>query len=830
MNYGEFFERVTGFPPYPYQSALVTGEWPTLLDIPTGLGKTAAAILAWLWRRLQNDETTGRRLVYCLPMRTLVEQTCTSARTWCKRAESMFAERDLSAPSVHMLMGGSLDMNWDTKPEHPAILIGTQDMLLSRALNRGYGMSRYRWPMHFGLLNNDCLWLFDETQLMGVGVETSAQLQGLRGKLGTIAPVRSLWMSATLGSAQLSTFDHKEPADGWSKHSLTDADRAHERVLERIGARKSIGPADGLDSLSKDTRKTFARQVAERVVAAHTERGGLTLVISNRVQRAQNIYKAVCSLLSKAGESLDGAALIHSRFRPADRKRHQGLLDPEQSDDRIIIATQAIEAGVDVSARTMFTELAPWPSLVQRFGRCNRYGEQDDAAIFWLDIASGDRDDLALPYATDDLNEARGLLESLAAAGADAGPATLNAVDYTPPTIIRPVLRRRDMRELFDTTPDLCGNDIDVSMFVRDSEDNDCQLYWREVDEDAPPSSSIEPIRDELCRVSVKATGEFLGKLRKKRQSASANKRAGLRAWTWDALDDRWVDAERPRPGMQILVACPAGGYDDALGWTGTVGGKKPVSDISDSVSKSGARSVESMGGDPDSTSRWVALRAHLGHVRDEARALATSMKLGHEWRDVVAVAGRWHDVGKAHEVFQDKLLAPTRTGQADAPDGPGPWAKSNHRIAAHSDRPHFRHELASALAYMHWHKDGTNDDLIAYLIAAHHGKVRLSIRSLPAEKRPDRPDDGPDTLYARGVWDGDVIPELVMPEGDILDATRLDLGCMHLGAGSWLERMLALRDRDDLGPFRLTLLESIVRVADWRASSKEQSGGYNDV
>lgn len=40
---------------------------------------------------------------------------------------------------------------------------------------------------------------------------------------------------------------------------------------------------------------------------------------------------------------------------------------------REVVATQAVEAGVDVSARVLITELAPWSSLVQRFGRCNRY-------------------------------------------------------------------------------------------------------------------------------------------------------------------------------------------------------------------------------------------------------------------------------------------------------------------------------------------------------------------------------------------------------------------------------------------------------------------------
>jgi CRISPR-associated endonuclease/helicase Cas3 len=49
-----------------------------------------------------------------------------------------------------------------------------------------------------------------------------------------------------------------------------------------------------------------------------------------------------------------------------------------------------------------------------------------------------------------------------------------------------------------------------------------------------------------------------------------------------------------------------------------------------------------------------------------------------------------------------------------------------------------------------------------------------------------------------------------------------MELGLSAAGS-SWLERMLALRDRD--GPFRLAYLEALLRVADWRASAKEREG-----
>lgn len=77
LSFDTFFHTVTGNPPYDYQSRLA-GNDPgkacrsQLVNIPTGLGKTVAVVLAWLWNRVQlQNPKWPRRLVYCLPMRTL---------------------------------------------------------------------------------------------------------------------------------------------------------------------------------------------------------------------------------------------------------------------------------------------------------------------------------------------------------------------------------------------------------------------------------------------------------------------------------------------------------------------------------------------------------------------------------------------------------------------------------------------------------------------------------------------------------------------------------------------------------------------------------------
>src|SRR5690606_24160205 len=246
MEFRDFFNTATGRPPYPYQEFFATAtELPHILEVPTGAGKTATAVLGWLWRRLHGGDqihaATGRRLVFCLPMRSLVEQTARECKKW-------LAALELTHVKIHVLMGGAIAKVWDDAPAREAIIVGTQDQLLSRALNRGYAMSRFRWPIHFGWLNNDCVWVMDEVQLMGSGLSTSAQLQALRYKLGTFGPTHTVWMSATLAPGSLDTVDLR----GTDLRQLGLGGNDRKALHKRLNAKKPVA------SLEADLKKPAA--------------------------------------------------------------------------------------------------------------------------------------------------------------------------------------------------------------------------------------------------------------------------------------------------------------------------------------------------------------------------------------------------------------------------------------------------------------------------------------------------------------------------------------------------------------------------------------------
>ena len=85
QTFHEFFRRATHGTntPFPYQEKFANAdELPELLHAPTGAGKTATIVIGWAWRYFRTDKPTPRRLVYCLPMRVLVEQTRDEVQKW----------------------------------------------------------------------------------------------------------------------------------------------------------------------------------------------------------------------------------------------------------------------------------------------------------------------------------------------------------------------------------------------------------------------------------------------------------------------------------------------------------------------------------------------------------------------------------------------------------------------------------------------------------------------------------------------------------------------------------------------------------------------------
>ncbi len=803
MKFDEMFKRATGKEeaPFDYQRKMAEADvFPSLLEAPTGMGKTAAAVLSWLWRRrFARDEirkTTPRRLVYCLPMRVLVEQTRDCAVMWLhkldilegkavleeengrqklKEYDPWHGEDDPDKIRVHIIMGGDVDRDWDMYPERDAILIGTQDMLLSRALNRGYAMSRYRWPVQFGLLNNDCLWVMDEVQLMGNGLGTTTQLQAFRRLFSTVSPVRSLWMSATMHEDWLKTVDFDGDQDAPVTLRPLDEDRRSRIFQDRFEATKFINKAS---FEINDDGKEAARSAEE-----NHKPGTLTLIVVNTVKRAQAIYSQLDKMRTKKQGGLKAdLVLLHSRFRQPDRGLHMSrLLAQPGEHGTIAVCTQVIEAGVDISARTLITELAPWSSLVQRFGRCNRYGEYDEASIIWIPYAdlTDDKKLKPAPYSGEELRTAAGRLKDLS----DAGPHKLPS--FNDPLAFTHVLRRKDLIELFDTTPDLSGADIDVSRFIREADEYDVQVFWRNIPQTGPTPEEKGPAREELCSVPI-------------------NKDLTQKTlWRWDQLEKHWSRPRSVYPGLVLMLGTDQGGYNPHLGWTGKEKNTEPIKNVLASV-------PESNDDDPNSRAQsWQTIAEHTDLVIDTLSGFLGNGISDLEKLEQAALmeAARWHDAGKAHPQFQQAIPAGAPCKAI--------WGKSATRMKRY-ERKGFRHELASALAML---SHGVSD-LATYLAAAHHGRVRLSIRSLPHESPPPETD----RRFARGIWEGDILREAELCAGLILPETSLRLNYMELGEDpetgmSWLARMLNLRD--SLGPFRLAFLETLLRIADWRASAQ---------
>ena len=379
-DFAAYFREVHGHPPFPWQERLTrqvleNGQWPEVIDLPTGTGKTAALDIA-VFSLAARPEVFPRRVVFVIDRRIIVDQVYQRAHSiqnsiktagegvLLRVREGLGVAPGEDPLGVAALRGGvPIDNEWAHRPDLPMVMVSTVDQFGSRLLFRGYGVSRKMRPIHAGLAGNDCLVILDEVHLSRPFAET---LENVRKLNGGPLPRRFqvVEMSATPTRA------------GAGRFALRDSDLdSSPKLRKRVAAPKSARIRE-VPGKSKQPHDAVPRAVVN-IIGKELDEGIRSVgVVVNRVRTARAAFREVCDAGFRAH-------LITGRMRPLDRQRaldgFSHAVDPERTEQpeelTVVVATQAIEVGADFSFDALITECAPVDSLRQRFGRLDRRGD-----------------------------------------------------------------------------------------------------------------------------------------------------------------------------------------------------------------------------------------------------------------------------------------------------------------------------------------------------------------------------------------------------------------------------------------------------------------------
>lgn len=110
------------------------------------------------------------------------------------------------------------------------------------------------------------------------------------------------------------------------------------------------------------------------------------------------IFNTVKQLLEVAKElDKDRTIILHSKYQLTDRKKIENEVykyfgKHSTSNNKILLTTQIVEVGVDISANRLYTTLCPIDNLIQRDGRCCRWGGDGNVIVFSNDDKIYDTD------------------------------------------------------------------------------------------------------------------------------------------------------------------------------------------------------------------------------------------------------------------------------------------------------------------------------------------------------------------------------------------------------------------------------------------------------
>ena len=800
INFEAAFRGLTGNSPFPWQRALYdrfvadrADNIPASCNLPTGLGKTSV-IAVWLIALANHSEKMPRRLVYVVNRRTVVDQTTTEVERYAaavatddpsvdpiilelsQKLRSLTSDAKSNPLAISTLRGQFADnREWSADPSRPAVICGTVDMIGSRLLFSGYGISFKTRPLHAGFLGQDALVVHDEAHLEPAFQELLIAIAKEQKRCNDFRPIRVMELTATSRAGAEAPFE------------LTDADHDEPEVKKRLNAKKTIYLHKNVDE------KKLADEIAD-LTLMHKDSSRAVLVF---VRKLDDVEKIVSRLNKEKQEvrQLTGTLRGLERDQLVQHPIFQRFLPTSNRNKDVIptagtvylVSSSAGESGINVSADHLLSDLSTYESTAQRWGRANRFGERDDTRIDIVYPNEFDEDD----YGTR-LSNTLKLLEQL---GGDGSPAALGKLDpqarraaFTKPPTILPVSDILfDAWALTTILSKLPGRPpVEPYLHgVAEWQPPETHVAWREEVVVIVGDLLVEyPPKDLLEDYPLKPH-ELLGDNSARAFDRIKKLKADAGTPVWLIADDDSVEVttlggliETGKDELNyktVLLPPSAGGLENGFLTSNSHDAKDVADEMKDeagiprrlrvwddeSVPK-GMRRIrvidikpdhnESEGeatgrrfwywyesvkaGDGDgskSNQKPVLLQVHTDDVVNNVGEIIKNLRLA-GLEDASVRAAEWHDLGKRRKLFQ-RVLGNTDSNKVLAKSG-----KKGGRI-----QEQFRHEFGSLIDAVTENEFAALDDdfqeFVLHLIAAHHGRGRPHFETKEVFD-PERTDD----------------------------------------------------------------------------------------